>query len=91
MREGNNHIDPFKFVIRTRDGAYVHVFFLSAPLFAPALKGWAVLYPEFRLKPFIDLYQISTLFFLTILPYTAATILPSWLAATADADSAMRS
>lgn len=71
--------------------AYVHVFFFSAPLFAAALKGWAVLYPAFHLKPFIDPYQLSTLFFLTVLPYTAATILPSWLAASADADSAIRS
>lgn len=71
--------------------AYIHVFFSSAPLFSAALKGWAVLYPAFHLKPFIDPYQLSTLFFLTVLPYTAATILPSWLAASADADSAMRS
>lgn len=71
--------------------AYVHVFFLSAPLFAAALKGWAVLYPSFHLKPYIDLYQLSTLFFMTVLPYTASTILPSWLTASADADSAMRS
>lgn len=71
--------------------AYAHVFFLSAPLFAPVLKGWGVLYPSFRLKPFVDLYQISTLFFLTVLPYSAATILPSWVTATADADSALRS
>lgn len=71
--------------------AYIHVFFLSAPLFAPALKGWSVLYPTFRLTPHIDLYQLSTLFLLTVMPYTAATILPSWLTATTDADSAMRS
>jgi ABC-type lipoprotein release transport system permease subunit len=71
--------------------AYIHVFFFSAPLFAPVLKGWSVLYPAFRLKPHIDLYQLSTLFFLTVMPYTAATILPSWLTATTDADSAMRS
>ena len=71
--------------------AYMHVFFFSATLFAPALKGWSVLYPAFHLKPHIDLYLLATLFFLTVMPYTAATILPSWLAATADADSAMRS
>ncbi len=71
--------------------AYIHVFYFSAPLFAPALKGWSILYPAFNLKPHIDLYQISILFFLTVMPYTAATILPSWLAATTDADSAMRS
>jgi len=71
--------------------AYIHVYFFSAPLFAPVLKGWSVLYPAFRLKPHLDLYQLSTLFFLTVMPYTAATILPSWLTATTDADSAMRS
>lgn len=71
--------------------AYIHVFFLSAPLFAPALKGWSVIYPQFRLTPYVDLYQIMTLFLLTVMPYTVATIVPSWLAATMDADSAMRS
>jgi len=71
--------------------AYCHVFFLSAPLFEPALKGWAVLYPSFRLTPVIDAYQLTILFSLTVLPYTVATIVPSWLAATVDADTAMRS
>jgi len=31
--------------------AYVHVFFSSALLFEPVLKGWAVLYPRFQLVP----------------------------------------
>ena len=71
--------------------AYVHVFFTSAILFEPVLKGWSVLYPEFRLVPFIDPYQVATLFFLTVVPYTVATIVPSWHAATIDPDSVMRS
>lgn len=71
--------------------AYIHVYFFSGTLFAPALKGWSILYPEFQLRPYIDPYQLATLFLLTVMPYTAATILPSWLTATADADSAMRS
>jgi ABC-type lipoprotein release transport system permease subunit len=71
--------------------AYVHVFFSSVVLFEPVLKGWSVLYPEFRLVPFIDPYQIATLFFLTVVPYTVATIIPSWRAATIDPDSIMRS
>jgi ABC-type lipoprotein release transport system permease subunit len=71
--------------------AYAHVFLLSAPLFAQALKGWAVLYPRFRLTPHLDAYQLAILFCLTVLPYTVATIVPSWLAATMDADTAMRS
>lgn len=71
--------------------AYLHIFFASAALFAPALKGWAVLYPQFRLIPAINLYQLAVLFTLTVLPYTAATIIPAWLAATVDPDAAMRS
>lgn len=70
--------------------AYVHVFFGSAPLFAPALKGWAVLYPDFRIVPFVSFYQVATLFFLTVVPYTAATVIPSWRAATVDPDAVMR-
>jgi ABC-type lipoprotein release transport system permease subunit len=70
--------------------AYAHVFLASSPLFEPVLKGWSVLYPEFRLTPFIDPFQLMTLFFLTVLPYTAATIVPSWRAATIDPDTVMR-
>jgi ABC-type lipoprotein release transport system permease subunit len=70
--------------------AYFHVFLTSAVLFSPVLKGWSVLYPNFRLVPFIDFYQIATLFFLTTVPYTVATIAPSWRAATVDPDSVMR-
>lgn len=71
--------------------AYGHVFFASAFLFAPALKGWSVLYPDFRITPFIDPYQVAILFFLTVVPYTVATIVPSWHAAIVDPDSVMRS
>jgi ABC-type lipoprotein release transport system permease subunit len=70
--------------------AYVHVFFTSSSLFAPALKGWSVLYPDFKLTPFVNAYEVATLFFLTVVPYTVATIVPSWRAATVDPDSVMR-
>jgi ABC-type lipoprotein release transport system permease subunit len=70
--------------------AYVHVFFGSFFLFTPVLKGWSILYPHFRLTPYIDPYQVSALFFLTVAPYSAATIIPSWRAATIDPDSVMR-
>jgi ABC-type lipoprotein release transport system permease subunit len=71
--------------------AYVHVFLTPAILFEPVLKGWSVLYPEFRLVPEISPYQVATLFFLTVVPYTVATIIPSWRAATIDPDAVMRS
>jgi ABC-type lipoprotein release transport system permease subunit len=70
--------------------AYVHVFFSSALLFEPVLKGWAVLYPRFQLVPHIDPYQLISLFFLTVVPYTVATVIPTWNAATVDPDSIMR-
>ncbi len=71
--------------------AYAHTFFTSAMIFEPALKGWSVLYPDFRLTPFISIHHIATLFSLTVVPYTVATIAPSWRAATIDPDSVMRS
>jgi ABC-type lipoprotein release transport system permease subunit len=71
--------------------AYAHIYFFSSVLFAPVMKGWSVLYPDFRLVPMVDAYQISTLFFLTVIPYTVATIVPSWRASTIDPDLIMRS
>lgn len=70
--------------------AYIHVFFASAAMFKPILKGWSVIYPEFKLTPFIDGTEIAFLFFFVVVPYTAATIIPSWRAAIVDPDSVMR-
>jgi len=70
--------------------AYLHIFFGSALLFEPVLKGWSTLYPHFRLTPSINIYQIASLFFLTVLPYTVITIVPSWRSATIDPDAIMR-
>lgn len=71
--------------------AYLHVFLFGASLFEHALKGWSVLFPRYRLVPALDGYQLTVLFFLTVLPYTAATLVPIWRAATVDPDAAMRS
>jgi ABC-type lipoprotein release transport system permease subunit len=70
--------------------AYTHVFFTSAMLFEPALKGWSTLFPAFKPIPFISAEQLIVLFFLTVVPYTMATVVPSWRAATIDPDTAMR-
>ena len=70
--------------------AYVLVFYLHAPILASVLKGWSVLFPEFRLVPFVSLYQIFAISFLTVIPYVASTVIPSWKAAIADPESAMR-
>ena len=71
--------------------AYVHVFVTPAPLLAPVLKGWSTLYPAFRLTPTVNPFIVSTLFLLTVVPYTVATVVPAWRAATTDPDAVMRS
>lgn len=70
--------------------AYAHVFFFSASLIEPILKGWATLYPHFPLAPNVDVLQIATLAFFTIVPYMAAILVPVWRTATADPDVVMR-
>jgi ABC-type lipoprotein release transport system permease subunit len=70
--------------------AYIHVFYFSSALFEPILKGWAVLYPRFQLVPVIDGFQVATLFFLTIFPYTLAIVVPIWRTAIIDPDKVMR-
>lgn len=70
--------------------AYLHVFYGSASLFEPVLKGWAVLYPDFQPVPFIDGLQVATLFFFSVFPYIVATIIPIWRASITDPDAAMR-
>jgi ABC-type lipoprotein release transport system permease subunit len=70
--------------------AYLHVFHFPSALFEPVLKGWAVLYPRFELIPVVDGFQVATLFFFTVFPYTVATIEPIWRAAITDPDAAMR-
>jgi lipoprotein-releasing system permease protein len=70
--------------------AYVHLYFASAALFEPVLKGWSVLYPRFRMIPSLDVFELSVLFFLSVVPYTVATIIPAWKAATSDPDTVMR-
>ena len=70
--------------------AYGHVFFLSAPLFSHAFKGWSVLYPEFTLSPSMDAYQLSVLFCLTVLPYTVITVIPTWRVSITEPDSVMK-
>lgn len=71
-------------------GAYFHVYLADATLFDHALKGWGVLYPDFRLAPAIDLYQLSAVLGLTVFPYALITTIPAWRAATIDPDTVMR-
>ncbi len=70
--------------------AYAHVYLASAPLFEHALKGWAVLYPQYHLRPVINGNTLAVLFFFTVMPYTLVTLLPVWRVAITDPDAVMR-
>ncbi len=70
--------------------AYVHVYFASATFFEHALKGWSILYPKFSLRPSVNPYQLAILFFLTVVPYTLLTIVPTWKVAITEPDLVMR-
>jgi ABC-type lipoprotein release transport system permease subunit len=70
--------------------AYGHVFFFDGGLLRPVLQGWAVLYPDFSLIPHVDGLQLVTLAFFTVVPFSAATIVPIWRAAITDPEQVMR-
>ena len=71
--------------------AFVHVFYFGASMLAPVIKGWSVLFPDFQLIPYVNLYQVFVIGFLTVAPYVASTVIPSWKAAITDPESVMRS
>jgi ABC-type lipoprotein release transport system permease subunit len=70
--------------------SYIYTFFLGAPLLKYLIIGWSVLYPPFKFTPNIDLDQLLIIFFLTVIPYSIATIIPSWKAAIIDPDTVIR-
>jgi ABC-type lipoprotein release transport system permease subunit len=70
--------------------AYIHVFLLGAPLLKPVLLGWSTLYPDFYLTPSLNLQELILIFFISVVPFMAAIIIPAWRASIIDPDVAMR-
>ena len=73
--------------------AYTHVFSLSSFVFEPAMKGWSVLYPDFSLTPVTPVLRgddLTAFLLFTVAPYTLATLVPCWRAATMDPDAVLR-
>jgi ABC-type lipoprotein release transport system permease subunit len=71
--------------------AEIHLVVFNGVVFAPVIKGWSVLYPPFDVSPELGAYGLLVCIPLVVLPYVAATLLPSWRAAITDPDTAMRS
>lgn len=70
--------------------AYLHVFWLQAPLLRPFLIGWSVLYPHYDLMPFLSGGSILLILSLSLIPYLTATLYPAWRAAIIDPSEAMQ-
>jgi hypothetical protein len=70
--------------------AMIHVFSLGSPLLSPVIRGWSVLFPELRPAPHVDPYMLFAIAFFTVVPYVAATVVPSWKAAVTDPDAVVR-
>jgi lipoprotein-releasing system permease protein len=70
--------------------AFIHIFFFDAFILAAVIKGWSVLFPVFDLRPHLNLFHVFIMGFLTIAPYMACTVLPTWKAAITDPETVMR-
>jgi ABC-type lipoprotein release transport system permease subunit len=70
--------------------AYLHVFYFGGTLFRPIIQGWSVLFPYFNPMPHVDLYKMGVVLCITVLPYIAAILIPSWKSAIKDPDEVMR-
>lgn len=70
--------------------AEIHLVLFNGAVFAPVIKGWSVLYPPFDVSPELGGYGLLVCIPLAVLPYVAASLLPSWRAAITDPDTAMR-
>ena len=70
--------------------AIFYVYFLNAPLLKDIFTGYSVLKPPFILPFSFDFGTIALIFFATVPLYIAATIIPSWFAATLEADEVIR-
>jgi len=70
--------------------SYVYIFLLGAPILKYLVIGWSVLYPPFKFTPSMHADQLLVIFFLTVIPYTIVTIIPSWKAAIIDPDTVIR-
>ncbi len=67
-----------------------YVYFLNAPVLRDIFTGYSILKPPFELPFSFDFGTVTLIFFATVPLYIAATIIPSWFAATLEADEVIR-
>ena len=70
--------------------SYFYIYWLYAPGFREIFIGWSTIYPSFQLVPDIDFKFLLLIVTVTVVPYSAIAIFPSWKAAITDADLILR-
>lgn len=70
--------------------ALVHLLWWDGFIFARTIKGWSVMFPAFAVCPELDASSLMICIALTVVPYTAASLFPSWRAAVMDPDAVLR-
>ena len=70
--------------------AHIHLIFFDGFVFARVIKGWSVLFPSFEIVPVLDLPTLLICGSLSLVPYIAANLVPSWKASVTDPDSVLR-
>ena len=70
--------------------AYAHVYLCGAALFAPVLRGWAVLAPTLDLVPSLDIPFLAAIAVSTLVLPASGTLLASYRPASGDPDAVIR-
>jgi predicted lysophospholipase L1 biosynthesis ABC-type transport system permease subunit len=70
--------------------AYAHIYLWQAALFAPVLRGWAVLTPNLHLVPSLDIPFLAAIAASTILLPAAGTLFAAHRPASGDPDAVIR-
>lgn len=71
-------------------GAYVYVYYFGAPGLRLALTGWSAIYPPHPLTPSVNITEMVSLLFLTVIPYIAVGIVPVWRSCIIDPEVVFR-
>jgi lipoprotein-releasing system permease protein len=70
--------------------AEVHVLWFDGFIFDRVIKGWSVMFPSFPVSAALDASTLLICTALTVVPYTTASLIPSWRAAVMDPDTVLR-
>ena len=70
--------------------AYVHILWLEGSFFKPLMLGWSVIRPPIAISPVFHFSDALLLLSFSVVPYLAATVIPSWRCAIVPPDAAVK-